>query len=152
DVLIIHGRTRKQMSDVPADWEMIGKIREMRDRIAPETLIVGNGDVENRKQALELAAKYDLDGIMIGRGVFHDPFVFAAESPWDDYDKYQRMDLFAQHVKLFAQTWADEDCRIATLNKFCKIYINGFDGVKELREKLMRADNATEILELLTQK
>jgi len=148
-MLTIHGRTTKQQSAVPADWELIGKVRELRDKIAPGTLIVGNGDVESRAQGLELADKYQLDGIMIGRGVFHDPFVFAEDSPWPQYSKQQRVDLFATHVKLFSETWKNEDRNIVTLNKFCKIYIQGFDGAKELREQLMKASSATELLALL---
>ena len=66
DMLTIHGRTRKEMSAVPANWDMIGQVRELRDQLAANTLIVGNGDVENRQQASELAEKYGLDGIMIG--------------------------------------------------------------------------------------
>lgn len=149
DMLTIHGRTRKQMSEVPADWDMIGSVRELRDGIAPQTLIVGNGDVTSRAQALQLAEQYNLDGIMIGRGIFHDPFVFAEQSPWPAYTKEQRIALYAKHVTLFAQTWTSEDRRIATLNKFCKVYINGFEGAKELRERLMAAEAADELLALL---
>src|SRR5688572_1539928 len=133
-MLTIHGRTTKQMSKPPADWEQIGKIRELRDKLAPETLIVGNGDVMNHEQGLELVQKYQLDGIMIGRGVFHDPFVFAKKSPWPEFTKQQRIELFTKHVKLFVETWAAQDRPLVTLNKFCKIYIQGFDGAKELRE------------------
>jgi tRNA-dihydrouridine synthase len=86
-MLTIHGRTRKEMSEVPAHWDVIGQVRELRDKLAPETLIVGNGDVENRAEALELAKTYQLDGIMIGRGIFHDPFAFAELSPWLNYTK-----------------------------------------------------------------
>ncbi len=89
-MLTIHGRTKKQMSDVPADWDRIGEARELRDKLAPDTLIVGNGDVMSRQQGGELAKRYRLDGIMIGRGVFHDPFVFAANSPWPDRTKEQK--------------------------------------------------------------
>jgi tRNA-dihydrouridine synthase len=149
DMLTVHGRTRKEMSEVPAHWDMIGGVRELRDKIAPQTLIVGNGDVQSRQQGLELAKEYQLDGIMIGRGIFHDPFAFAQESPWPSYTKEQRAALYAKHVKLFAETWTSEDRRIATLNKFCKIYINGFDGAKELRERLMSATSAEELLNLL---
>ncbi|HSX23500.1 MAG TPA: tRNA-dihydrouridine synthase, partial [Candidatus Saccharimonadales bacterium] len=67
NALSIHGRTRSQMSKVPADWTKIGEIREIRDRLSPATLIVGNGDVKNRRHGLELAAQHRLDGIMIGR-------------------------------------------------------------------------------------
>ncbi len=151
DMLIVHGRTRKQMSAVPADWEMIGKIRELRDRIAPGTLIVGNGDVQNREQASELARAHKLDGIMIGRGVFHDPFAFAASSPWQNYTKAQRIAVFTRQVELFAQTWKQDERPIHTLNKFCKIYVNGFEGAKECREQLMDASSPQELLDMLKQ-
>jgi tRNA-dihydrouridine synthase len=149
DMLTVHGRTKKQMSDVPADWELIGQARELRDKLAPDTLIVGNGDVLSREQGAELAQKYKLDGIMIGRGVFHDPFVFAAGSPWENHTAAQRVDLYKQHVRLFAKTWQDRERNIRTLNRFCKIYINNFDGAKELREKLMAADTTDELLQIM---
>lgn len=148
-MLTIHGRTRKEMSKVPAHWDDIGHVRELRDRIAPQTLIVGNGDVESRRQGEELAKKYSLDGIMIGRGVFHDPYIFAGQSPWSHITRQERIALYIKHVKLFAETWHAQDRPVVTLNKFCKIYINGFDGAKELREKLMNAGSAAELLELL---
>lgn len=144
NMLTIHGRTRKQMSAVPADWDMIGRIREMRDQIAPGTLIVGNGDIETRQQGLELAQKHTLDGVMIGRGIFHDPFVFAENSPWRNYTKEQRIALFRKHIDLFDKTWQGTR-PIAPLNKFCKVYINNFDGAKELREQLMDADSLDEL-------
>lgn len=149
DMLTIHGRTRKEMSSVPARWDLIGKIRELRDKLASDTLIVGNGDVLTRHQGLELAQTYQLDGIMIGRGVFQDPFVFAEQSPWASFTKQQKLALYTRHVTLFAQTWTNQDRRLAVLNKFCKIYIQGFDGAKELREQLMAAQTADELLGLL---
>lgn len=148
-MLTIHGRTRKEMSAVPAHWDEIGRVRELRDKLAPKTLIVGNGDVASRAQGLELAAIHKLDGIMIGRGVFQDPFMFAEESPWQTYTKAQRVALYMRHVTLFAETWTDQDRHIATLNKFCKVYINNFDGAKELREQLMQTSSTEELLKLL---
>jgi tRNA-dihydrouridine synthase len=150
NMLTIHGRTAKQMSKVPANWDLIGKVREMRDALSPATLIVGNGDVANRQHGQELAARYKLDGIMIGRGIFDDPFVFATKSPWADYTKEQRVELYSKHVKLFANTWQRNERKLHTLNKFCKVYINGFDGAKELRERLMNAQTADELLAILT--
>jgi tRNA-dihydrouridine synthase len=150
NMLTIHGRTAKQMSKGSADWELINKVRIMRDNIAPQTLIVGNGDLKNKEQGIELANRYNLDGIMIGRGIFEDPFALAKESPWPNYTKAQKIDLYKKHVELFAQTWQNNERRIETLNKFCKVYINGFDGAKELREKLMNAENTEELLEILS--
>ncbi len=148
-MLTVHGRTRKEMSDVPADWDAIGKVRELRDLIAPNTIIVGNGDVISRSQGVELAERYKLDGIMVGRGVFRDPFVFSQVSPWSECTKQQRIDLYKRQVELFAQTWTGSERRVATLNKFCKVYINGFDNAKELREQLMQSQTTDELLELL---
>jgi tRNA-dihydrouridine synthase len=150
NMLTIHGRTKKQMSDVPADWSQIGHIRELRDQLSPTTLIIGNGDVLSRKQGLRLAEKHGLDGIMIGRGIFHDPYVFAEDSPWIGRTKEQKTDLYRKHVELFAATWPNNERKIHTLNKFCKIYIQGFDGAKELRERLMAAKSADELLNLLS--
>lgn len=148
-MLTIHGRTKQEMSEVPAHWDLIGEVRKLRDTHAPQTLIVGNGDVQNRAQGEALAKQYGLDGIMIGRGVFHDPFVFAAESPWPAYARHQRLALYEHHVRLFAATWPNAERRIGTLNKFCKVYVNGFDGAKELRERLMNAGSSQELLDIL---
>lgn len=151
NMLTIHGRTKKQMSDVPADWEKIEDIRKLRDKLCPATLIVGNGDVLTRQQGLALADRHKLDGVMIGRGIFQDPFAFAENSPWAEFGRKQRIALYRKHVELFAATWKNDERKIHTLNKFCKVYINGFDGAKELREKLMAAKSADGLLELLAQ-
>jgi tRNA-dihydrouridine synthase len=120
-MLTVHGRTRKEMSKVPAHWDEIGQVRELRDKLAPQTLIVGNGDVESRKHGFELAEKYKLDGIMIGRGVFQDPFAFAESSSWPELSEAQRLELYRKQVTLFTETWQDNERPIHTLNKFCKI-------------------------------
>lgn len=151
DALSVHGRTSKQLSDVPADWHKLGEISKLRDQLSPTTKIVGNGDVMNRQQGIELATEHGIDGIMIGRGVFADPFVFATDSPWPTYTRQQRIQLFAQHVKLFSETWKNKERNIHTLNKFCKMYIQSFDGAKELREKLMSAKKTQELLRYLTE-
>lgn len=149
NMLSIHGRTAKQLSNVPANWDLIGQAREMRDSLCPSTLIVGNGDVESRAQAEDLAVKYKLDGVMIGRGLFHDPFAFARRSPWERWTRTQKLELYKKHIELFAKTWKHNERRVETLNKFCKIYINGFDGAKELREQLMSAGSTDELLSLI---
>jgi tRNA-dihydrouridine synthase len=149
DMLTIHGRTKKELSEVPNHWDVIGQVPKLRDKLAPGTLIVGNGDVESREQGEQLAETYRLDGIMIGRGVFHDPFVFAKDSPWQTYSKAQRLKLFVKHIRLFAETWRLGERQLVTLNRFCKVYVNGFDGAKELRERLMAATTAGELLSIL---
>ncbi len=149
NMLTIHGRTAAQMSKVPADWDMIGRVRQMRDELSPSTLIVGNGDVQSREQGEKLAKKYNLDGIMIGRGIFNDPFAFMAQSPWQNYTPHQKIALYKKHVQLFIDTWGRGEQHIAPLNKFCKVYVNGFDGAKDLRDKLMHAKDSADLLHLL---
>ncbi|MDL2363627.1 MAG: tRNA-dihydrouridine synthase [Patescibacteria group bacterium] len=148
-MLTVHGRTRKQMSKVPADWDIIGRCRELRDQIAPETLIVGNGDVQTREHGDQLADKYQLDGIMIGRGIFQDPYVFAEQSPWPNKTPHERLELYRTQVELFAKTWRNRERSVKTLNRFCKVYVHGFDGAKELREQLMQATSTDQLLHLL---
>lgn len=148
-MLTLHGRTQREMSAVPAHWDLIGEVREMRDKIAPDTLFVGNGDVMSRAEGIKLAEQYKLDGIMIGRGIFQDPYIFAEQSPWMNMTREQRIDLFDRHVRLFVETWKDNERAIAPLNKFCKVYINHFDGAKELRETLMNALSAEELVSIL---
>lgn len=149
NALSIHGRTKKQMSKVPADWAAIGEVVKLRDKLSPTTKIIGNGDVESRSQGLELTKKYNVDGIMIGRGIFTDPYLFAEQSPWPNYTPSQKQALYTKHVKLFAKTWKNDEKPVVILNKFCKIYISGFDGAKEMREKLMQAKTTDELLKML---
>lgn len=149
DMLIVHLRTVKEMSKVPAHWEVMAEIKQLRDKISPETKLVGNGDIKSRTHGSSLASQYSIDGIMIGRGVFQDPFVFSKGSPWQEYPKAKKIELYKKHVQFFQETYPDDSRPIVILNKFCKIYISGFDGAKELREELMGCVNTRDLLNKL---
>jgi tRNA-dihydrouridine synthase len=149
NMLSIHGRTAKELSSVPANWDLIGQVREMRDVLCPTTLIVGNGDIMARHEGEELAEKYKLDGIMIGRGIFHDPFLFSENSPWQGWGKQQKLELFAKHIELYIETYQLNERRFETLRKFCKVYINGFEGASEFRAKFMETKTPQQALALL---
>lgn len=152
DILTVHGRTTKEMSAVPARWEDIGKIRELRDSIAPKTLIVGNGDVMSRRQGEELAKKYKLDGIMIGRGVFANPYVFAKTDKWSTLTASQRINIFKAHINLYKNTWQDSDKRnFHGLKKFARVYLNGFDGASKLRTDFVHQQTLPDMLEVLSE-
>lgn len=150
NMLTIHGRTARQMSVAPADWDLIGKIRQMRDSLSPTTAVAGNGDVQSLAQAKKLAEKYQLDGIMIGRGIFADPFIFAQDSPWHTHTKSQKLQLFIDHIELYQKTYKQAERKFEPLRKFCKVYINGFDGASDLRAKFMDTKTPAEAVELLT--
>lgn len=150
-MLTMHCRTRKDMSKVPARWDYLAELIGQRDRIAPKTLVVANGDIMSWRLGLELVGRYRLDGVMIGRGVFHDPYVFAESSPWSGVSRHDRLAMYRHQVELFASTWQAGERNIKTLNRFCKVYVSDFDGAKELREALMAANSTDQLLRLLEQ-
>lgn len=149
NMLSVHLRTAKEMSKVPAHFELLEEIIALRDRIAPETLIVANGDIENRAHGQALADRYGVDGVMIGRGIFANPFAFSEGDSWERFTPKQKIGLYKKQVKLFKSTWKNNERPVVTLNKFCKIYINGFAGAKEMREELMGSTSADDLLERL---
>jgi tRNA-dihydrouridine synthase len=149
DLLTVHGRTTKEMSKVPNRWADIAKVREIRDEIAPETQIIGNGDVLSRKQGEELAKKHKLDGIMIGRGVFSDPYVLGKASKWQQLKPAQKAALYKKHIELFVATWQDDKRNFQGLKKFAKMYLNGFEDAGNIRSKLVRAQSVKEMIEVL---
>ncbi len=139
-LLTIHLRTRKEMSKVPAHFELIPEILALRDKIAPQTLIAINGDIEDKQHGLELYKQYQFDGVMIGRGVFASPYCFTNKKP----SKEELINLLNYHLDLFDQHNQDGKRKYAPLKKFFKIYINNFKGAKDLRIKLMNTKNTAE--------
>lgn len=149
DMLTVHGRTTKEMSKVPARWEDIQTIRELRDSIAPNTLIVGNGDVQTREQGEELARKHRLDGVMIGRGIFADPFVFEPNSHWVQVSQEEKIQYYIKHVELFMQTYQGKTRNWESLKRMAKLYVHGIENASSFRDKLMRSKSADEMLAIL---
>lgn len=145
--LTIHGRIGKQMSEGEADWEEIGKGVQLKNTISPETLLIGNGDVKSVSQGKELAEKYNVDGVMIARGIFHNPWVFQTEQD-TEYSKEEYIKVLKKHLQIFEETWGEKK-NFAIMKKFCKMYINGFYGASELRGKLMECKSYGEMRELL---
>lgn len=146
--LTVHGRTAKQLSDVPANWEEIGKAVQMRNEIAPHTFLIGNGDVMSFSQAVEKHDTYHVDGIMIGRGIFSNPWVFEKSLTEKIRSKEEFISLLKTHVQLFEQTWGDTK-NFDIMKKFFKMYVNSFDGAKELRIKLMECKNGEDVKTVL---
>ncbi|MGX0702972.1 tRNA dihydrouridine synthase [Staphylococcus capitis] len=145
--LSIHLRTRREMSKVDAHWELIEAIKAMRDEIAPHTLLTINGDIPDRQKGLELANKYGVDGVMIGRGIFHNPFAFEKEPR--EHTSEELLDLFRLHLSLYEKYSNEETQQFKALRRFFKIYIRGIKGASQLRHKLMSTETIDEARELL---
>ena len=149
DALTVHGRTAKELSKVPCHWEEIGKVRQLRDDMNLHTKIIGNGDILSRQQGNQLIKQHRLDGVMIGRGIFKNPWLFARDDINDDAQA--RFSLFAEHIDNFEQAWG-KDKNPATLKKFAKMYINGFEGASQVREELMGAKTLQELQTVILHK
>ncbi|HDG8387012.1 TPA: tRNA-dihydrouridine synthase [Staphylococcus aureus] len=145
--LSIHLRTRKEMSKVDAHWELIEAIKNLRDEIAPNTLLTINGDIPDRKTGLELAEKYGIDGVMIGRGIFHNPFAYEKEPR--EHTSKELLDLLRLHLSLFNKYEKDEIRQFKSLRRFFKIYVRGIRGASELRHQLMNTQSIAEARALL---
>jgi tRNA-dihydrouridine synthase len=146
DALTIHGRTVKQKSSVPNDWETIDRVVKQRDDISPSTKIIGNGDILTRATGKKLAAKHKLDGVMIGRGIFLDPYAFSPNSPWSRLSKADKLAHYGKHIQMFIDEWG-ETKNPSGLKKFAKVYVSGFAGASQLRSRLMQAGSAADMLE-----
>lgn len=145
--LSVHMRTRKEMSKVEAHWELIPRIVELRDQIAPQTLITINGDILDRQMGLELAEKYGVDGLMIGRGIFKNPYAFEKESK--EHSSQELIGLLRLQLDL-QDKYADQVPRsIVGLHRFFKIYVKGFPGANDLRVSLMNTKSTAEVREIL---
>ncbi|MBW0762228.1 tRNA dihydrouridine synthase [Mammaliicoccus lentus] len=145
--LSIHLRTRKEMSNVDAHWELIEAVKNLRDEIAPNTLLTINGDIPDRKTGLELATKYGIDGVMIGRGIFHNPFAFEKEPR--EHTSKELLDLLRLHLTLFDKYSQKENRQFKSLRRFFKIYVRGIRGASELRHQLMSTQSTDEVRALL---
>lgn len=146
--LTIHLRTRKEMSKVPAHFELIPEIIKLRDEIAPQTLITINGDIQDRQQGEELAKQYGIDGIMIGRGIFQNPFAFEKIARKHSQDEL--MQLLNLQLDLHDKYTAELELRkFDPLKRYFKIYIRNFPGASELRDKLMHTKTTDEVREII---
>jgi tRNA-dihydrouridine synthase len=143
--LTMHGRTVKEMSKVPAHWDEIAKVVQLRDQLAVKTVIIGNGDVRDRAHGDQLVAETGVDGIMIGRGIFHDIFAFA-QNPHRPTPQ-ERITVLRRHLDLYEQWGSTKPFHV--LKKFFKVYVAEWPGAAELRAQLMDATSVDEIRTVL---
>lgn len=141
--LSIHLRTKVEMSKVPAHWELIEDIVALRDAIAPQTLITVNGDIMDYAQGMEIVEKTGVDGIMIGRGVFHNPFAFDRTNQEVTHEKL--FELFHAHLNLYEYYVGKEPRLAKPLQRFFKVYLKEMHGISALRQELMETTSIEEI-------
>ena len=156
--LVLHARTRKEMSKVPARWERVKRAVEIRNELKSKTLILGNGDLQDINDARAKVAETGADGAMLGRAIFGRPWLFSSTKSSfsgemnttptpvkEDFVSLElRLQILVEHTKLFEELLGDIKS-FALMKKHFKAYVEGFDGAKELRTRLMETENATQI-------
>jgi tRNA-dihydrouridine synthase len=143
--LTIHLRTKKEMSKVPAHHELIDDIIKLRNQIAPQTLLTINGDIRDRQHGLELIAEHPgVNGVMIGRGIFHNPYAFTDRNVTGPH-----IDLLRKHLDLYDEWQVQTHRPYETLKRFYKIYIRDFEGASEMRDQLMRTKNTDDARQVI---
>jgi nifR3 family TIM-barrel protein len=142
-VLTVHLRTRKEMSDVPAHWDLMKRIIEIRDELGVKTLVFGNGDALDLEDAKNKCKEFSCDGVMLGRAIFGNPWLFSGKVP----SVKEKLEVMIEHTKLFEKMLGGYK-NFAIMKKHYKAYVNGFDGAKELRMKLMEAENADQVAQI----
>jgi nifR3 family TIM-barrel protein len=149
----IHARTRKDMSKVPARWERVAQAVGIRDTLGSSALIIGNGDVPNIAEGERRAKESGCDGVMIGRGVFGNPWVFRRDGYVPTREETLRVLL--EHTKLFEELYGADPLtgrRVKSfdlMKKHFAAYVHGWEGAKELRVALMAAKNVGEVEEVV---
>lgn len=147
-LITIHARTRKEMSKSPADWAQIKRAVEIRNKSGKETLIFGNGDVITLEDAKRKVEETGCDGVMIGRGIFGNPWRFNKEIDRDkDISIKKRLEVMLEHTKLFEKLMVNKNFYV--MKKHYKAYVDGFSGAKELRIKLMEAKDSKEVEKII---
>lgn len=141
--ITIHWRTRKEMSLVPAHWELAERAVEIRNKLNPSVLLLGNGDVQSLADAREKVAASGVDGVMLGRAIFGNPWLFNSEQP--TVDSKQKLSVLIELAEDFEKLSPPKS--FAILKKHIKAFVTGYDGAAELRAKLMEAANAGELTE-----
>lgn len=139
-LITIHARTRKEMSKVPAQWEFVKLAVDIRNASGKETLIFGNGDVENLREARKRVEETGCDGVMLGRAIFGNPWLFKEHEPLAE----EKLEVLIEHCRLFEKLLVGGK-NFAVMKKHFKAYIANFEGAGELRARLMETNNASEV-------
>lgn len=147
-VLTVHARTVSEMSKVPAHWDKLKTVVEMRNAMGSPTLIIGNGDVKSLSDARQKILDAGVDGAMVGRGIFENPYLFSETITLSDKTPEEKMQLLLDHMRLWIDTWG-ETKHFPILRKFFKVYANGFPGAQDLRIQLMETQTPEETEEIV---
>ena len=141
----MHGRTLKQLYMGVANWEEIAKACRVVKSSGLGISFLGNGDVKSIEDAKEKIKTYGVDGVLVGRAIFGNPWFFAGKEP----DMNERLDAALEHSRYFEKL---RHMPFLQIRKHLGWYCKGFEGAKELRVKLMQVEKLQDVEEILSDK
>lgn len=151
DMITVHGRLSKEGYSTPSRWEEIAKCVKLRDSLSPQTIVLGNGDVKSKKQAENYVKKYKVDGVLIGREILKNPWLFSKDEKKQEgmIPITERISVLLKHLEIFERDKAGVD-KFSSQNKYIKAYINNFETAGNLRKELMRVGSIEEVKKILS--
>ena len=148
-MITLHGRTRKEGFSGKADWEMIGRIKELI-----EIPIIANGDIKNTKDALNCLKKTNADGLMIGRGILGSPWkigeidnAIKQLKNFKEPNIEEKLLLIIDHLDALIKEKGNHGLLIA--RKHISWTCKNFPGAANLRNNLIRSTDAEEVKEFI---
>ncbi|HQA98630.1 MAG TPA: tRNA-dihydrouridine synthase [Candidatus Dojkabacteria bacterium] len=152
DMITVHGRLSREGYATPSRWDEIARSVKLRDSISPKTVILRNGDVKSKSQAEQYVEKYNTDGVLIGRAILNNPWLFSEdlEKQNGNISKEERITTLLHHLDIFEKEKGDMDI-FNSQKKYIKAYISNFEGAVELRTTLMNLDTVEGVREVLLQ-
>jgi len=148
NALTVHVRLAKEKFKGEAQWDEMLRVVSLKNKISPDTVIIGNGDIKSYKEALCKYKKYNVDGVMIGRGIFSNPWMFENISPTKAHETREYLDQFLKHAKMYSEEWGSTK-NYEIMKKFVSMYINRFKGSAAVRNKIMLCKTYLQMKEVI---
>lgn len=150
EVLTIHGRTRAEMSKVPAHWDVIGDIVSLAKSAGSSALILGNGDVKNLVEAREKVETYGVDGVMLGRALFGNPWLFQGHVDTSHVPVREKLAVIRQHTQYFQELLAEPKLvGFPRMKKFYGAYFKGIPNARHVRDRITHVRTTEEFYSVL---
>ncbi|MBQ0128561.1 MAG: tRNA dihydrouridine synthase DusB [bacterium] len=150
--LTIHGRLRTTKYSEPADWTLIGKVKNNPRMTIP---IIGNGDVVDGPSAKHFRDTYGVDGLMIGRATYGNPWIFEQIRKYLDMGEIVSEPDVAERIRIArihferSMEWKNEYTAVIEIRKHWTNYFKGLSHFKPFKMRLMEVKTADEVRQLL---